>query len=89
MKARLARSGSTVELDVVDRGIGIAPESIPLVFERRYRTTASKKHASGLGLGLYIARLIAEAHGGRIGVSSDLGKGSAFRLSLPLQTAFA
>lgn len=87
VQARLARRGGTVALEVVDGGIGIAPESIPLLFERRYRTTGGKRHASGLGLGLYIARLIAEAHGGRIEVSSEVGKGSAFRLSLPLQTA--
>jgi NtrC-family two-component system sensor histidine kinase KinB len=86
VKVRLVRSESTVGVEVADRGIGIDPESIPLIFERRYRTTGGKQHAGGLGLGLYIARLIAEAHGGRIEVSSEVGKGSVFRLSLPLQT---
>ncbi len=85
--ARLARTGSDVELDVIDRGIGIAPESVKLLFDRYYRTTAGKARASGLGLGLYIARLIVEAHGGRIDVSSEVGKGSTFRLILPSHTA--
>lgn len=86
---RVARTGTTVELEVVDRGIGIEPESVKRLFERYYRTPTGKVHASGLGLGLYIARLIVEAHGGRIQVSSEVGKGSTFRLALPLATASA
>jgi PAS domain S-box-containing protein len=88
--ARLARRGSDVELDVIDRGIGIAPESVKTLFDRYYRTTEGKARASGLGLGLYIARLIVEAHGGRIDVSSkvgEVGKGSTFRLILPSHAA--
>jgi len=80
---RLTRRTGSIELDVIDRGIGIAPESLKLLFERYFRTAAGKAHASGLGLGLYIARLITEAHGGRIEVSSEVGKGSTFRLVLP------
>jgi PAS domain S-box-containing protein len=85
--ALLARKGSDVELDIVDRGIGIAPESIKMLFDRYYRTTAGKARASGLGLGLYIARLIVEAHRGRIDVSSEVGKGSSFRVTLPSHAA--
>jgi two-component system, NtrC family, sensor histidine kinase KinB len=80
---RLLREEGAVVLDVVDRGIGIAPDAAKEVFERYYRTRTAKTKASGLGLGLYIARLIVEAHGGRIEVSSEVGKGSTFRLSLP------
>lgn len=80
---RLGYAGSHVQIEVVDRGIGIPPESVRMLFDRYYRTTGGKERASGLGLGLYIARLIAEAHGGRIEVSSEIGKGSAFRLILP------
>jgi signal transduction histidine kinase len=76
-----------VELNVADRGIGIAPQSVKTVFERYFRTVAGKARASGLGLGLYIARLIVEAHGGRIDVSSEVGKGSTFRLILPSHAA--
>jgi signal transduction histidine kinase len=75
--------GSSVELHVVDRGIGIAPESVDGIFSRYYRAPAGQARASGLGLGLYIARLIVEAHGGRIDVSSEVGKGSDFRVVLP------
>jgi PAS domain S-box-containing protein len=81
--ARLARRESSVELEVIDRGIGIASGSVRMLFDRYYRATAGKASASGLGLGLYIARLIVESHGGRIDVSSEVGKGSTFRLMLP------
>jgi PAS domain S-box-containing protein len=83
---RVARTGSEVELDVIDHGIGIAPESVTRLFDRYYRTRAGKELASGLGLGLYIARLIVEAHGGRIAVSSAVGEGSTFRLFLAAHT---
>jgi PAS domain S-box-containing protein len=82
---RLATDGNAVRLDVVDGGIGIAPEEIELIFDRYYRTAAGKSSAGGSGLGLYIARLIVEAHGGHIEVSSEVGKGSRFRLVLPAQ----
>jgi PAS domain S-box-containing protein len=83
VSARLARKGSEIELRVIDRGIGIAAESVKMLFDRYHRTKAGKERAAGLGLGLYIARLIVEAHGGRIDVSSEVGKGSTFRLILP------
>lgn len=81
--ARLGREGSSVAFDVIDRGIGIAPESVKLLFERYYRTSAGKSHASGLGLGLYITRLIVEAHGGKVTVASNPDRGSTFRVRLP------
>lgn len=81
--ARLSRKGDIVQLDVIDRGIGIASESAKLLFDRYYRTRPGKERARGLGLGLYIARLIVEAHGGGIDVVSEVGKGSTFKLSLP------
>jgi signal transduction histidine kinase len=83
VSVRLARNGSAVEIEVTDRGIGIAAESVKMLFERYYRAPGGQARASGLGLGLYIARLIAEAHGGRIDVSSEIGKGSSFTLVLP------
>jgi two-component system phosphate regulon sensor histidine kinase PhoR len=83
VSALLAHEGGEVTLAVTDRGIGIAPESVKRLFERYYRTPGGKARASGLGLGLYIARLMVEAHGGRIDVSSALGKGSTFKLTLP------
>ncbi len=80
---RLFREGSRIGLDVVDRGIGIAPETAKKLFDRYYRATTGKAQAEGLGLGLYIARLIVEGHDGRIDVLSEIGKGSTFRLILP------
>lgn len=83
---RLAHEGGSVAIAVVDRGIGIAPESVQLLFGRYYRTTAGKAQASGLGLGLYISRLIVEAHGGKVAVSSEVDQGSTFRVTLPSHT---
>jgi signal transduction histidine kinase len=85
VKVRLARKGNTVEIAVSDRGVGIPPESMKVLFDRYYRTEAGKARATGLGLGLYIARMIAEAHGARIEVESEVGKGSTFRLILPME----
>ena len=68
-------------LEVIDRGIGIALESVKQLFERYYRAPGGKARASGLGL--YIARLIVEAHGGRTDVSSEVGKGCTFKPILP------
>jgi two-component system, OmpR family, sensor kinase len=67
-------------IHVHDRGPGIPPEALPTVFNR-----FEKGHNSGgLGLGLYLARGIAEAHGGTLLVESEPSQGSSFYLSLPL-----
>jgi signal transduction histidine kinase len=81
--ARLTRRGSNVELEVIDRGIGLNPENMAMLFTKYYRGADGPSRAGGLGLGLYIAQRIVEAHGGRIEVASELGKGSTFRLILP------
>ena len=70
-----------VRVDVVDHGTGIAPRDQRLIFERFGRVPGTSK--PGTGLGLYIARAIAEAHGGELRVSSKLGEGSTFTLDLP------
>ncbi len=69
-------------LEVSDTGIGIPDAQLPLIFERFHRVDPSRTTA-GAGLGLPIARQIAEAHGGRIEVESTLGEGSTFTLLLP------
>lgn len=82
----LARESEDVVVEVVDRGIGIAPEYVPRRFERYYRVPTLKRFAGlglGLGLGLYITGQIVKAHGGRIEVVSAVGSGSTFRLVLP------
>jgi signal transduction histidine kinase len=69
-------------LTVTDSGAGIPPELMPRVFDP-YVTTKTK----GLGLGLTIARRIVEAHGGRVAVESQPGRGTCFRVTLPLHGA--
>jgi PAS domain S-box-containing protein len=66
---------------VIDRGPGIASEHLPRLFERFYRADVSG--AGGLGLGLYISRMLIEAHGGRIWAESEPGQGSVFSAALP------
>jgi signal transduction histidine kinase len=53
------------------------------LFNRYFRATGGKTRAGGLGLGLYMTRLILEANGGRIDVLSEVGKGSTFKVTLP------
>jgi len=71
-----------VLIDVVDEGPGIAPEDRDLIFEKFGRSSGGTTKP-GSGLGLFIARSIAEAHGGTLGVQSVLQRGSVFRLELP------
>jgi signal transduction histidine kinase/DNA-binding response OmpR family regulator len=78
----LARDGASVVLRVIDRGVGIAREELPRLFDRYYRAPGVKP-IEGLGLGLYITSLLVQAHGGRIDADSAPGKGSAFTLVLP------
>jgi signal transduction histidine kinase len=70
---------------VRDFGIGIAPEDRQRIFER-FERAVSRRGFGGLGLGLYVARQIVQAHGGAIRVESEIGKGSAFIVELPLST---
>ena len=73
---------AAVRLVVADRGIGISKDKIASVFERFERAVSVRKYG-GLGLGLYIARQLVEAHGGRIEVQSEPGQGSTFIVQLP------
>ena len=83
-------NGGCAEVSVVDHGNGIPPEFISRLFGRYERY--EDKHAGkiiGTGLGLAITRQIVEMHGGRIAVESVVGKGSAFRFTVPLATTAA
>ena len=79
---RMMTDGAVVVVSVEDRGIGLPPEEMPRLFERYYRARTAQRH-EGVGLGLFIARLLVEAHGGRIWAKSEVGKGSTFSFSLP------
>ncbi len=75
----------TVEVSVNDTGIGIPPEALDKVFTRFYQyDSSSTRKYGGTGIGLSIAQDIARLHGSRITVTSEAGKGSSFRFSLPL-----
>ncbi len=80
---RTAWQEGMIRFAVSDTGIGIAAEDLPRIFERFYKVDRSRA-TSGTGLGLAIARHLIEAHGGRIWVESEVGKGSTFYFTIPL-----
>ncbi|MBI5069045.1 MAG: PAS domain-containing protein [Deltaproteobacteria bacterium] len=82
VRVRASSIGGEVLLTVRDQGTGVAAEDLPHIFERFYRGHSTRS-GDGLGLGLFIARLLVEAHGGRIWAESIPGQGSAFTFSLP------
>jgi hypothetical protein len=75
-----------VELRVQDFGIGISKDKLAKVFEQFYRVSGDMQHTfPGLGLGLYISSEIIKREGGRIWVTSEVGKGSTFCFAIPLR----
>src|SRR5579863_7573714 len=82
LAARLSSDGHEVAIEVRDDGTGIAPDILPQIFEP-FMTT--KETGRGVGLGLAISRGIVERHRGRIMVDSELGRGTTFTVSLPVQ----
>ncbi|WP_437550454.1 HAMP domain-containing sensor histidine kinase [Sorangium sp. So ce367] len=83
VQVTVARVGAEVSIAVSDRGVGIAADDQRRLFERYFRAPSSSGVAPGVGLGLWAALRIAEAHGGRIEVTSTAGRGSTFTLRLP------
>jgi PAS domain S-box-containing protein len=81
---KVEKVNDTVVVSVRDTGPGVEPDKVANLFDRYYRADNSGKQVSGLGLGLYISAEIIERHGGKIGVNTELGKGSTFWFSLPL-----
>jgi heavy metal sensor kinase len=78
------RDGDGIEIAVIDEGEGIPAEHLPNIFDRFHRVDPSRDKASGgTGLGLAIVKSIMEAHGGRVSLSSELGRGTQVRLWFP------
>ena len=78
-------SSDTAQVQVIDHGHGMSPESVRRVFEKFYRgPTARMSTTPGLGIGLALSRAIVEQHGGTLSCHSTLGEGTVFTLTLPL-----
>jgi signal transduction histidine kinase len=79
LSARLDKANRRVVIDVIDTGTGIPPEKLDKIFDAYYSTKSG-----GTGLGLAMARRVIREHGGQISVTSEIGKGSDFRIELPV-----
>jgi heavy metal sensor kinase len=87
VEINVENQGEFVNISVSDTGIGIPKEELNFIFERFYRVDKARTRASGgAGLGLSIAKWIAQMHNGRIEVESELGQGSKFTVILPRQS---
>ncbi|TCC88080.1 PAS domain-containing protein [Pedobacter frigiditerrae] len=81
----LEKNDNIAKVTVTDDGPGIHPDKLPHLFERYYRVDDGGAQYSGLGLGLYISAEIIKKHNGEIGAISELGKGSSFWFTLPIE----
>ena len=79
---RVRHDGHQVIVSVADQGEGIAAEHLPFIFDRFFRVQ-NAGNTTGIGLGLYITRLLVRAQGGRIWAESEQGQGSTFFFTLP------
>jgi signal transduction histidine kinase len=80
---RLLAEDSAVILEVEDRGLGIPADEQKKIFQQFYRS-GTRSGKGGYGLGLFLVKHIMDAHGGRVGVESEVGRGSRFRLVFPV-----
>jgi signal transduction histidine kinase len=80
-----AAEGDMMQVSISDTGIGISNDDMPLLFDKyRQIKTGKTSEQKGTGLGLVIAKLIVEAHGGKIWANSEVGKGSTFNFTVPM-----
>lgn len=87
VRVEAGRVGSELRISVTDQGRGIPAEELGNVFDRMYRIEQRQTpEVGGIGLGLAICRGLVEAHGGRIWAESEVGKGSTFYFTLPIQS---
>jgi len=76
--------GDHYQVSIEDGGIGMSPEQLEKIFDRFYRADASNTAIPGTGLGMSIVEYIIEAHGGKVWVESELGKGTTVRCTIPI-----
>ena len=91
MKLDLGQSSQDQQLkvSVIDTGVGIADKDLPYVFDRFYKAKKNgSEHRTGGGLGLSIVKEFVEVHGGSVGVASQLGKGTTFFFTLPIDEVY-
>lgn len=88
VEVRLWEVHGRARLEVMDHGVGVLPEDREPIFQR-FERRVSARHFGGLGLGLWVSRQVAEAHGGSISISETPGGGATFTVDLPLGAAEA
>jgi signal transduction histidine kinase len=85
VKVRFTQESGVIEVE--DNGEGISAEHLTQICEPFYRADSSRRrNTGGFGLGLYLCRLIAEAHGGKLTIKSEVAKGTQISVRLPRQT---
>ncbi len=85
---RIRQVGNNIQLEIKDTGAGISPDEMPKLFTKFHRGTSTQTYNyEGTGIGLYIAKLIIDAHRGDITVNSTLGEGTTFTVTLPIHLA--
>ncbi len=86
----LETSSGSYRIDVVDQGVGIPPEQLPLIFDRFHRVASSQNvQISGTGIGLFLVKHLTASHGGDVSVSSTPGEGSCFTVRMPIRAVLS
>jgi len=86
IRVKVSQKDGEVLITVKDTGPGIAPEDQAMVFEAFKQTKTGLRQGGGTGLGMPIAKSLAEAHGGRMWLESEFGKGATFFIALPIKS---